>query len=205
MAYMGGPQPMQMAETILARRGQLPRQQRSYRSGGGSVTSVPEERKPVWGVGGVFPRAPIKKRKLPKTRDFEQERIAEQRQQEQHHQQQQLYRAPAPHYTAETADTLPTPQLERPDPFAAMGRHSTAGGHSVASTRPSIAGPIPSHATEASVRSHSTTACGTTDEDEGEGEHDEEQGQVGGPLMEDNEQWEEDMEGDLAEPPVRNR
>lgn len=166
----------------------------------------------MWGVGGVFPRVSTKKRRQPKTRDFEQERVAEQEQRRpqavQPIPQQEVYQSPR--YTAETADTLPTPQLERSDPFANIGRQTTS-----TSARPSIAGPIPSHAPShatshapsrvTSTRSRSTTVCGTEEGASPTGSHEDEQGQVGGPLMEENEQWEEELEGDLAEPPVRNK
>ncbi|ORY58680.1 aquaporin-like protein [Leucosporidium creatinivorum] len=213
---VGGPQ---LAGTLLARRGQLP-SQRSYRSssftgGGGSISAGGErERSPVWGVGGVFPRV-SQKRRPPKARDFEEERAQQQ--------------ARAPRYTSETLETFGTPQLEQPDPLAALGgsmverqptRRPRQPTNSLRTNSGVPAPSIHSYATtaldesspkeevdEGDVRSH----VGTLDRGGGGGgtasiaeTHDEEQGQVGGPLNEDNEQWEEDFEGDQWEPPVRN-
>lgn len=202
----------QLAGTLLARRGQLPQQQ-SYRSAGGSVSATGErERSPVWGVGGVFPRVSQKKTK-PKARDFEDERAQAQ--------------ARIPRYTSETFETFGTPQIEEPDPFERFGRSmaerqpTRRPTHSIASVRSNSGAPAPSihsHATtvldeaspkeldEADARSHigtlsrrgTASIAGTNDE------HEEEQGQMGGPLNEDNEQWEEEFEGDQDEPPVRN-
>lgn len=210
----------QLAGTLLARRGQLP-QQRSYRSAsitGGSASGGGEslrERSPVWGMGGVFPRV-SQKRQRPKARDFEEERAQQQ--------------ARAPRYTSETFETFGTPQIEKPDPFAAAAangsmerqptRQPTSQSFASARTNSGVPAPsIRSHATtaydesspkelnEVDARSHLGTLSrrGTASITGTNDEHEEEQGQVGGPLNEDGDQWEEEFEGDQWEPPVRNK
>lgn len=195
---VGGPSVAPLAETLLARRGQLP-SQRSYRTADDrsslAGTADGESRGPIWGVGGVFPRAPVKRRR-PKARDFEAERAADAADAE---------RAAAadggriPRYTTgtmETADTLGSPVLEQPDPFAALGgsaeARKTNPSLAPASIRSTSANPAPSVRSISrnqapSLRSRSTTACDETspkrelDEDEAQSPtntHDDEQGQV---------------------------
>lgn len=118
--------------------------------------------------------------------------------------------------TGETAWTADTPGLERNDPFAALQQQYSQAPQRPASSRShsdtvyeeplheeQADSPRPKSAGHRSSASD-TEASDLTSEDDEPHPDSEEQGQVGGVLMEESGQWEDEFEPDEDDAPVRN-